>query len=228
MEKNYLIYKATFPSNKVYIGLTSMAFKERIQCHNKTINLNKFNTRFTRMVNAIKKYGTKNIIWEILEQNLNKEESIYLEKYYIKQYDSYNRKFGYNSTLGGDGHMSKHSEEMKKALSKKHKNNPIFKECGKVLNNYYKNNEKQRSINGKKSMLNVDRKESAKKLLNYYNNLNKIKTLVRKDNNDYVFDSRINAAKFIGCSSNGIKHAIKTTGIIKNCFVKEIKEQHGI
>ena len=54
----------------------------------------------SHFLNAIKKYGWDNfehiIICKCKKEDLNK-----LEKYYIKKYNSFNPKFGYNETTGG-------------------------------------------------------------------------------------------------------------------------------
>jgi hypothetical protein len=72
---------------------------------------------------AIKKYDKENFYsWIICECNslniLNKKEI-----YYIKKYNSTNRKIGYNITIGGNAIMKgrKHSEETKKKIGAKNK-----------------------------------------------------------------------------------------------------------
>lgn len=83
-------------NNKVYIGQTIQTLNKRFNghcCYSKT-------DRSPNMYikRAIHKYGRENFSIELLEEcnveNLNERE-----KYWIKQYDSYNK--GYNLTLGG-------------------------------------------------------------------------------------------------------------------------------
>lgn len=51
---------------------------------------------------AIQKYGWNNFEHIILEQNLTKEQANEREKFYIKNLDTCNRKFGYNIKIGGN------------------------------------------------------------------------------------------------------------------------------
>lgn len=90
----YVIYKATSPSGKVYIGQTKN-FETRKKWHLRMYNKNK-----TRFYCAIRKYGDT-FQWEILEHNLTKEEANNKEIYYINLYNSTNADFGYNMTPGG-------------------------------------------------------------------------------------------------------------------------------
>lgn len=94
---NYIVYKVTFPNDKVYIGITSKGLEFRkkkhySECFNKNTNY-KFH-------NALRKYTDKEI-WEVIDTAKDWETLCSLEQIYIQFYDSY--KNGYNSTLGGDG-----------------------------------------------------------------------------------------------------------------------------
>lgn len=120
MNKEYIVYKHIFPNNKVYIGITSQKPERRWN------NGNGYR-KSTRIYNAIKKYGWKNIEHIILYENLSKEEAEIKEKELIKKYKSYDFKYGYNLELGGN--INKEiSEETKKKISKKvsGKNNPMY------------------------------------------------------------------------------------------------------
>ncbi len=111
MNNNFIVYKHTTPSNKVYIGRTSQKPKTRwkygygyLQC--------------CAFYNAIKKYGWDNIKHEILYENLTKNEAIEKEIELIKQYDSTNKEKGYNITKGGDGNFGVvFTDERKKKIS---------------------------------------------------------------------------------------------------------------
>lgn len=93
--KTFEVYKATSPSNRVYIGITSIGLKERKRLH--ISESKKSNYAFH---NALRKYG-ESITWEVIATAESWEELCELEKYYIEYYDSYNN--GYNCTFGGDG-----------------------------------------------------------------------------------------------------------------------------
>lgn len=122
-----IIYKYTSPSNKCYIGQT-IREKIRKRSHkNAALNEN-VQTKFAR---AIRKYGWDNFTYEVLftidndDKNRVKEKLDFMERYYIRKFDSYNN--GYNMTEGGEGGSGKHTEEFKKRMSERMKlNNPAF------------------------------------------------------------------------------------------------------
>ena len=105
MSTTGIIYKYTSPSNKVYIGRTINERSRKNQHRTQTVKQKK-----SAFGNAIKKYGFDNFEYEVivkfkdvvdkdkLSRVLNK-----LEIRYIKMYDSHNKDFGYNLTLGGEG-----------------------------------------------------------------------------------------------------------------------------
>lgn len=122
-----IIYKYTSPSGKSYIGQT-IREKTRMIRHKKSINSG-IDTKFIR---AIHKYGFENFSYERLfiihsdDKHIVKEKLNYMEKYYIRKYDTFNN--GYNMTLGGDGGSgTKHTEEFKQRQSERmKKSNPAF------------------------------------------------------------------------------------------------------
>jgi len=101
-----IVYRATSPSGKVYIGITITSLKERKRTHLRSV---KNGSEFP-FHNAIRKYRMKNIKWEIIDRADTWEELCALEKKYIEEFDSYSN--GYNLTLGGEGTFGlKHNEE---------------------------------------------------------------------------------------------------------------------
>jgi len=127
-----LIYKATFPNQKCYIGQT-VDFENRKSSH-KSCSFNENNVSYNYPFSkAVRKYGWENIKWEILNENLpNKEHMDMWERLWIFVENSNDPKFGYNITIGGEGlgHGEDHpnfgkpvnlgnkfSEEHKKKLS---------------------------------------------------------------------------------------------------------------
>ena len=133
---NYKLYVHICPNGKKYYGITKMEPKKRWNYGNGY----RTNPYFT---NAIKKYGWNNIEHIILFDSLTEYEAKELEKYYIQWYQTADRKYGYNISLGGDG--SNHSEETLKKLSeiKKGKNNPNYGNGNKIKG---KNNPKAKSV----------------------------------------------------------------------------------
>lgn len=69
--------------------------------------------------NAIQKYGWSNFSHIILEDNLTLEEANEREAYWIKFYNTLNRKYGYNIRPGGNNAAI--SEETKKKMSLNHR-----------------------------------------------------------------------------------------------------------
>jgi len=99
------IYKITNKiNNKVYIGKTEGDIALRWQQH----IYNMSNGIEYHLYNAMRKYGLENFSFEILENNLKKEELSQKEIEYIKSYNSL--KNGYNMTIGGEG-VTKYSHE---------------------------------------------------------------------------------------------------------------------
>src|SRR3989338_1677359 len=103
---NGIVYKATSPSGKVYIGITVTTLKERIRMHLRAVKSGS-KTPFHR---ALKEYKLQNIKWDVLDHAKIWNELCQLERKYIKQHNSYKK--GYNLTLGREGTFGlKHDEE---------------------------------------------------------------------------------------------------------------------
>lgn len=112
-ERNYCVYIHIFPNGKRYIGITKLQPNRRWES-----GYGYHSQRF--MYNAINKYGWNNIEHKILFNNLTKNEACWKEKFLIKYYNTNNRKFGYNRSIGGEINKEyKHTEEFKKRISKK-------------------------------------------------------------------------------------------------------------
>lgn len=85
-------------NDKVYIGQTMQSVENRFKQHSKPSTIKKRGTY--KLYNAFKKYGINNFYFEILEEEISKNELNSKEIYYIEKYNSY--KLGYNSTNGGE------------------------------------------------------------------------------------------------------------------------------
>jgi len=149
-----LIYKVTNLNNgKIYIGLTTQNLYDRKSKHKRNVFIN---NRQAYFYNAIRKHGWGNFKWEILGYCKSKEELAQSEIECIKFFQSNNRLYGYNSTIGGEGLNEpteavreklresgrrrtgfKHSEETKKILSE-HGKNQIGPNKGKKLSKEWK------------------------------------------------------------------------------------------
>ena len=110
MEETYCVYKHTCPNGKVYIGITSNDPKRRWNNGNGYRQNNHFS-------NAIKKYGWKNIKHEIVLSDITKEQAAEKEIELIKESKSWDPKYGYNNTLGGEGGQH-FTEDAKARISK--------------------------------------------------------------------------------------------------------------
>lgn len=95
---NYIVYKHTSPSGKVYIGITSKDPKQR------WANGLGYSTQ-SYFFRAIVKYGWINFKHEILLEGLTEEEAKRKEIELIAQYKSTDIHFGYNIDFGGDSHI---------------------------------------------------------------------------------------------------------------------------
>lgn len=109
-ERNYVVYKHTSPSGKVYIGITCQNPPEKRWMNGRGY---KYNEYFSR---AISKYSWQNFLHEILIENLTQQEAEQKEIELIAYYKSADRNFGYNLDLGGTG-AGKVSEETKRKMS---------------------------------------------------------------------------------------------------------------
>lgn len=94
----YIYLITNLINGKVYVGKTTGTLENRWKQHVEAASRN----IDTHLYRAIRKYGAENFKIESLyygDENLNE-----LERYYIKQYNSFqNPTVGYNETRGGDG-----------------------------------------------------------------------------------------------------------------------------
>ena len=106
------IYKIENNINKkVYIGQTCRGYKTRFEQH---INDSK---RYNYdLYKAFRKYGLENFVIEKINECDTSQKANLLERYYIKQFDSY--KNGYNMNEG-DKVIHSHNEETKNKIRKK-------------------------------------------------------------------------------------------------------------
>ncbi len=113
MRRNFTVYMHIFPNNKRYIGITCQKPEQRWR------NGAGYGDDQPLIRNAIKKYGWENIEHIILFTKLSKEEACEKEKELIKKYNTLDDKYGYNMTVGGDGHLKYETEEEKEIVHKK-------------------------------------------------------------------------------------------------------------
>lgn len=130
---NYIVYKHTSPSNKVYIGITGFDPSYR------WLNNGRGYKHQTVFFNAIIKYGWINFKHEILYEKLSKEEALDKEEELIRHYESYDRRFGYNISLRGSLIQSNTiNSERKNSRRKELLAIPQWKNRGKIVHKYDK------------------------------------------------------------------------------------------
>ena len=108
---NFIVYKHTSPSGKVYIGITNQKPERRWRAGGSGY---RYNLCFYR---AIQKYGWENFTHEILYTDLSQEDALRIEKELIQEYQSF--KNGYNCSLGGDygGYVKETKDKISKSIS---------------------------------------------------------------------------------------------------------------
>lgn len=86
---------------QIYIGLSNDIIKRKKSHISSLLNNKHDNKHLQRSFN---KYGINNFQFTVLDSNKNysKIHLSYLEKFYIKKYKSFNKKVGFNKTLGGE------------------------------------------------------------------------------------------------------------------------------
>ena len=97
MSPLYTVYQHKNKINgKVYIGITMQEPEKRWGVNGRNYKSSQ------HFYSAIQKYGLDNFEHNILFTNLTKEEACLKEQELIKQFNSMDRNFGYNSTSGGE------------------------------------------------------------------------------------------------------------------------------
>lgn len=186
---NYIVYKHTSPSNKVYIGITHL--KPEIRwCNGRGYSRN------VHFINAINKYGWDNFKHEILFENLSKEDACQKEIELIAFYKSNQFEFGYNQSIGGEinkgWHLSNeskrkisennglgilgkhHSEETRRKISESNNGRKLSEEARKNVSEGHKGLKRSQETKRKMSEATKSRPEEWRKKLSERNNTPKV------------------------------------------------------
>lgn len=197
-ECNYSVYVHIFPNNKRYVGITKNILSRRWG--------NGKNYKNQRLVyRAIEKYGWNNIEHKILYSNLTKEEATNKEIELIKEWDTTNKEYGYNSSIGGEltalGY--RHTEEEKKKISDA--------QIGRVFSQSTKLKISE-ALKGNKNSLGIKRTEETKRKISVANR----KKVICLDTGKIYY---------------GIKEAVEDTGVgyknISQCCLGKRKTAGG-
>ena len=109
-----IIYKAINQVNgKIYIGQTVSTLKDRVSQH--IYDSKRKNYHF---VNALQKHGADNFFWIVINECYDIDTLNQLEEYYIKYYESTNRKIGYNCSTGGDNYTRTKETRARMSIAK--------------------------------------------------------------------------------------------------------------
>jgi group I intron endonuclease len=107
----YKIHFSNDSKNRVYIGISNNLLRRK---NDHLVNLIKSTHKNKYLQSAFDKFGKDFYVFEILE-NCIVEDMVAKESQYIKKYNSFDNKFGYNLTSGGE-HFNL-SDSTKKKLS---------------------------------------------------------------------------------------------------------------
>lgn len=129
MEKNIygIIYIIKNKVNKkVYVGQTTRSFNKRYCCSGlgieRVYKYHKQQSKNLHLFKSIEKYGFDSFeIDEEFDVAYSKEHLDYLEKYYIKLFNSNDKRYGYNKNDGGENCIP--NQDTKKKMSKNHRLN---------------------------------------------------------------------------------------------------------
>ena len=130
LEQYGVIYRITNDINgKIYIGQTIRNIEDRFREHKRGMRDNYINR-------AIKKYGEKYFSVVEIDSAYSQDELNYLEKYWIKFYNSQDKKYGYNIMDGGDGARISRERRLERTdfFIKNDDNGQIFLSCKDASN----------------------------------------------------------------------------------------------
>lgn len=103
--KKWTVYIHISPSNKKYVGITSLNPPSKRWANGKGYSKNKYFAR------SIEKYGWNNFEHIIYMENLSEKDAKDLEIKLIAEYQSNQKEYGYNLTAGGDGTKGRKLEQ---------------------------------------------------------------------------------------------------------------------
>jgi group I intron endonuclease len=119
-----IIYLAVNNINgKVYVGQTINSLKTRSWYHKRDAII--YNKR-SHFYCAIRKYGIENFNFIIIDNAKSIDELNNKEKFWIRYYGSFNPKYGYNSTTGGDNKITRIETRNKLSKSMTGEKNPFY------------------------------------------------------------------------------------------------------
>lgn len=127
LDNRYIVYKHTAPNGKVYIGITGFDPEYR------WLNNGRGYKKQSLFFNAIIKYGWINFKHEILFEGLTEKEALDKEEELIQQYQSYDRRYGYNISLRGAIYGKDNNGQRSNSRRKDIAPLPEWKNKGKIV-----------------------------------------------------------------------------------------------
>jgi group I intron endonuclease len=129
-----IIYKATSPDGKVYIGQTTKKLAYRKGDH--AYRAKKGDRRETFCIAVLELGGVNAFQWEQIDTFTTKEELTAKEKYWVNHYKADDPQYGYNIQGGGLG--AKNTPETRRKISEALKGRKITEETRKKLSEAHK------------------------------------------------------------------------------------------
>ena len=197
-DKKYIVYMHISPNQKRYIGITSQNPHKRWKNDGSGY---KEQPLFWR---AICKYGWDNFEHKILLQNETFKYACEVEKYLIEYYKTYDSRYGYNLTLGGEGRVL--TKEQKKALSEQRQG---VNACGY---GYFPSDETKKKMsdaakNRTFTKSTIEKMADAKKKIVYQYSLNGEYINTFQSATDGAKTTNTNIGNLCACCRNTVKQA---------------------
>lgn len=127
-------------NNKVYIGITK-------QIPEKRWGINGYNYKTSpHFYSAIQKYGWENFEHNILFEGLTKEDACLKEKELIIKFNSMDRRYGYNSTSGGETFTVSPEIRIKMSQAMKGNKNGLGHPCSEEKRQKISNAQKNKTL----------------------------------------------------------------------------------
>ena len=192
--------------DKVYIGQTIRTLNERINEYRRDFRINKSTNQY--LLNAFNKYGWDNFEFTIIDTAQTIEELNEKEIFYIDQYKSNDRTFGYNIESGGKNSIPSAETLLKMSTAHsgtiQNKNwieNRIHKAGSEEAKKYGKTKTEEEktylSINSPKFWLNKSRDEETKRKISETKLKQGFSELQKEINNKKVYKINPNTNKII-------------------------------
>ena len=196
-KNNYKVYVHINKINgKRYFGITKQEVEKR-WANGKGYS---YNEHFT---NAINKYGWDEFEHIVIARGLTEEEAKWLEIELIREWNTSNREYGYNISLGGESGNC--SEETRKKMSESAKGKKMSEEARKKMSEARKG--KTSPMYGKKHT-----EEARKKMSENHANVKGKNSPSAKRiyciELDKYFDSIVEASEYIGCTKGNISNVL--------------------